>query len=60
MLEIGNEELSEDEEKSHFALWAISKAPLIISSDLNTISKKSMEILMNEELIAVNQDPLGV
>ena len=48
-----------EEEKSHFALWAISKAPLIIGCDLTKIRKKSLEILMNTEVIAVDQDTLG-
>jgi hypothetical protein len=60
MLEIGvtrDKTLSIDEEKTHFALWAISKAPLIIGADLRSIKKESLDILMNKELIAVNQDP---
>ena len=57
MLEIGNKGLSIEEEKTHFALWAIAKAPLIMGSDLTTIEKESLDILMNKELIAVNQDP---
>jgi alpha-galactosidase len=57
MLEIGNKGLSIEEEKTHFALWAIAKAPLIMGSDLTIIEKESLDILMNKELIAVNQDP---
>ncbi len=34
MVEVGNEGLTFEEEKTHFALWAISKAPLIIGCDL--------------------------
>ncbi len=59
MLEVGNGGLTIEEEKSHFALWAISKAPLIIGSDLTTIRRKSLEILTNTEIIAVNQDTFG-
>ena len=57
MLEIGNGGLTHEEEKTHFALWALAKAPLIIGCDLSTASKDSLDILMNKELIAVNQDP---
>ena len=57
MLEVGIGGLSLEEEKSHFALWAVSKAPLIIGADLNIITNDSLAILMNEEIIAVNQDP---
>mmetsp|Transcript_15798 Transcript_15798/g.24317 ORF Transcript_15798/g.24317 Transcript_15798/m.24317 type:complete len:208 (+) Transcript_15798:495-1118(+) len=56
MLEIGNGGLTYEEEKSHFALWAISKAPLIIGCDLTLVEDSSLEILTNEEIIAVNQD----
>ena len=54
MLEIGNGGLTLEEEKTHFALWAISKAPLIIGADLSKISNESLAVLMNEDLIKVN------
>ena len=57
MLEIGNGGLTHEEEKSHFAMWALAKAPLIIGCDITTASDESLEILKNEEIIAVNQDP---
>ena len=38
MLEIGNGGLTHEEEKTHFALWALAKAPLIIGCDLSTAS----------------------
>ena len=43
-----------EEEKTHFALWAVMKAPLVIGADLRNIRKESLDILMNKELIAVN------
>ena len=57
MLEVGNGGLTLEEEKTHFSLWAISKAPLIIGCDLSKVSAESLAILMNEEVIAINQDP---
>ena len=57
MLEIGNGGLTHEEEKTHFALWAVSKAPLIIGCDLQSISDESYDILTNTELIDINQDP---
>ena len=56
MLEIGTGLLSEDEEATHFALWAFSKAPLMISADL---TKASSPALMMKNLIDINQDKLG-
>jgi alpha-galactosidase len=60
MLEIGNGWLYLDQEKTHFALWSIVKAPLILGCDLDKISKESFDIISNKELIDINQDPLGV
>ena len=57
MLEIGNGGLTHEEEKTHFALWALAKAPLIIGCDLSIAPQSSLDILSNTELIAVNQDP---
>ena len=57
MLEVGNSKLTIDEEKTHFALWALAKAPLIIGADLTTINPASLEIIKNKNLISVNQDP---
>ena len=60
MLEVGNGGLTHMEERTHFALWSILKAPLLIGADLDKISQESLDILKNSEVIAVNQDPLGV
>lgn len=60
MLEVGNGGLTHEEERSHFALWAFAKSPLIIGCDLNTVSSQSLAILKNKNLIAINQDPLGL
>ena len=54
MLEVGVGGLTLEEEKTHFALWAVSKAPLIIGADLVTISDESLQILKNKDLIAIN------
>lgn len=44
---------------SHFALWAMINAPLLIGSDLRTTPPELMKIFGNTALIAVNQDPAG-
>jgi alpha-galactosidase len=62
MLQVGNGLLSLEEERTHFALWAFAKAPLIIGCDLTTIEKDypdSLAILKNQMLIDINQDQLG-
>ena len=60
MLEVGNGGMNFEEEKIHFGLWCISKAPLLIGCDITNLSKETFEILTNLEVIAINQDPLGV
>lgn len=60
MLEVGNPGLSIPEQRTHFALWALIKSPLLIGADVRTLAKASLDILLNRELIAVNQDALGV
>lgn len=59
MLQIGNDVLTAAEEKSHFALWAFAKAPLIIGCDLTTASEDSLAVLMNKPMIDINQDAKG-
>ncbi len=60
MLEVGNGGMTAEEYKTHFSLWAIMAAPLIAGNDLRTMSPSTSEILLNREVIAVDQDPLGV
>ncbi|RYO88596.1 hypothetical protein DL766_007239 [Monosporascus sp. MC13-8B] len=59
MLEIGNGVMTELEEQTHFSFWAALKSPLIASANLQTISRSSLDILLNEEIIAINQDDAG-
>ena len=56
MLEVGDVGLSYDEELSHFSLWCIMSSPLLAGTDLVHIDNKTLEILANKEVIAVNQD----
>jgi alpha-galactosidase len=59
MLEIGNGVFTLTESISHFALWCIVKAPLILGNDLSTMDSDILAIISNKNLIAVNQDSLG-
>jgi len=59
MLEVGNGELTLDENRAHFSLWCILAAPLMMGNDIRKATPEIMEILLNKEAIAVNQDPLG-
>jgi alpha-galactosidase len=59
MLEVGNGGMTDVEYQSHFSLWAILAAPLISGNDLRTMRPEIRDILINKEVIAVDQDPLG-
>lgn len=48
------------EYRSHFSLWCLMASPLMIGCDVRAMSPATRTILLNSELIAVNQDPLGV
>jgi alpha-galactosidase len=65
MLEVGNSDngagaVTDVEYQSHFSLWAISAAPLIAGNDLRSMSAATKAILTNKEIIALNQDAMGL
>ena len=60
MLEVGNGPLTEAENRAHFSLWCMMAAPLILGNDLTTITQETLDIILNKDMIAVDQDPLGV
>ena len=59
MLEVGNG-MTIAEDRAHFSLWCIQAAPLIAGNDLRDMSPEVVDILTNNELIAIDQDPLGI
>jgi alpha-galactosidase len=59
MLEVGNGGMTATEYRSHFSLWAMMAAPLLIGTDLRVASDETIDILGNRDIIAVDQDPLG-
>ncbi|KAK7829689.1 alpha-galactosidase 1 [Quercus suber] len=60
MLEVGNGGMKNNEYIAHFSLWAISKAPLLLGCDVRNLTKETFNIISNQEVIAVNQDSLGI
>ncbi|XP_056692283.1 alpha-galactosidase [Spinacia oleracea] len=60
MLEVGNGGMTKEEYRSHFSIWALVKAPLLIGCDVRAMDQTTLELLSNKEVIAVNQDELGV
>jgi alpha-galactosidase len=59
MLEVGNG-LSASENRAHFSLWCMLAAPLMAGNDIRNMSADVHDILTNKEVIAINQDPLGI
>lgn len=59
MMEVGNG-MSGSEDRAHFSMWSMLAAPLMAGNDLRNMSKETVEILTNWEVIAVNQDSLGI
>ncbi|MBQ0826760.1 NPCBM/NEW2 domain-containing protein [Streptomyces tagetis] len=59
MLEVGNGGMTGTEYRTHFSMWAVMAAPLLIGTDLRTATPETFEILGNREVVAVDQDPLG-
>ncbi|QWF79443.1 alpha-galactosidase [Amycolatopsis sp. CA-230715] len=60
MLEVGNGGMTSTEYRTHFGLWAMMAAPLLIGADLRKISPEHLDILRNREVIAIDQDAKGV
>lgn len=58
MLEVGNG-LSQSENRAHFSMWCMMAAPLMAGNDIRSMSAEVTEILINKEMIAIDQDPLG-
>ncbi|MDR3344499.1 MAG: alpha-galactosidase [Oscillospiraceae bacterium] len=68
MLEVGNGSLSDEENRSHFTLWCMMAAPLILGNDVRKLllrdgtpdlMSKTLQIITNADVIALDQDPLG-
>jgi len=68
MLEVGNTivvdgitySMTESEDRAHFTMWCMMAAPLILGNDLRDMSEKTLAIIKNRDVIAIDQDPLGV
>ncbi|RDL30464.1 Alpha-galactosidase [Venustampulla echinocandica] len=59
MMIIGNGRLTTAEERTHFGIWAISKSPIIMGTDLTKLTTERLNLIKNRALLAINQDSLG-
>jgi alpha-galactosidase len=59
ILEVGNGNLTLEEDRLHFSLWAMLAAPLLAGNDLSNMKPEIKAILTNRDVIAIDQDRLG-
>jgi alpha-galactosidase len=59
MMEVGMG-MTENEDRAHFSIWSMLASPLIMGNDLRSMPESTRKILSNKEVIAINQDKLGV
>jgi len=60
MMVAGMQGLTEAENRVHMSLWAMSGSPLIAGADLTRLSGEALATLTNPEVIAIDQDALGL
>ncbi len=51
--------LTPDEQRTHISLWCLLSAPLLLGCDLERLDDFTLSLLTNDEVLEVNQDPLG-
>ena len=51
--------LTPDEQYTHISLWCLLSSPLLIGCDMTKLDDFTMSLLSNDEVLAINQDPLG-
>ncbi|KIP11591.1 glycoside hydrolase family 27 protein [Phlebiopsis gigantea 11061_1 CR5-6] len=56
MMEIGNGDLTIEEQRTHFAAWAFMKSPILLGTDLSLLNSTQIAIVTNAELLAFHQD----
>lgn len=56
MMEIGNGDLTIEEQRTHFAAWCFMKSPILLGTDLSKLNSTQLAIVTNPELLAFHQD----
>ncbi len=51
--------LTKDEQITHITLWALLAAPMLLGCDLTQLDDFTLRLMCNDEMLAVDQDPLG-
>jgi Alpha galactosidase A/Alpha galactosidase C-terminal beta sandwich domain len=58
--QVGGSGMTVDEARTHMSLWAMVTSPLVIGADIPNMAKENLEIYLNRDVIAIDQDPLGI
>ena len=58
MLQVGRG-MTYEEDKAHFSMWCMMTSPLLLGNDLTKMSKETLEIISNKDLIDINQNPFA-
>ncbi|MEN6581594.1 MAG: NPCBM/NEW2 domain-containing protein [Armatimonadota bacterium] len=59
-LNIHQTQLSPNEQLTHVTLWSLLSAPMLLGCDMSQLDQFTLNILTNDEVLAINQDPMGV
>lgn len=51
--------LTQNEQLTHIGLWAMLAAPLLLGCDMNSMDEFTINLMTNDEMLAIDQDPLG-
>lgn len=57
---VGDYGMSLGQQQAQMGMWALMASPLFMSVDLRNIDEAAKEILLNPQVLAINQDPLGI
>ena len=59
-MQVGVGALTFQEQRAHFSLWALMKSPLMLGTDLLSMSVDQLNLVSAPEVLAVSQDSLGI
>ncbi|WP_200922292.1 glycoside hydrolase family 27 protein [Sphingomonas sp. Leaf17] len=60
MMLVGIDGLTPEEYRTHYTLWTMAASPIILGNDLRTMTPATKALVANREVIAIDQDPLGI
>jgi alpha-galactosidase len=58
--QVGASGMTVDEARTHMSLWAMMASPLVAGADIPNMAKENLDIYLNRDVIAIDQDPLGI